>query len=249
MKHAVLFTLASAIIGLSVPQAHAQMAGAEVPPPAGELQLPASAQPVAKTVTTTTTTAAPADNTAQTAETATGMPGDPCPNLRGAMEQSPDDLSKVQSDIDRFTLCVQRAQLLERLNESAIKSVEQTDAALGLGSLNGMGGVLPTGPVAMPPLPSGALGGADVTPVATETTEPAQDAEPIIKAPEPAWLIREVFGPAVNMEARLLSPEGDEVKVKKGTRLPDASVVMSITPEGVTLRSAKGVKTLEWAGS
>ena len=46
---------------------------------------------------------------------------DPCPAPTAA-SATPDDLAKVQEDIDRFTLCVERAQLLERLNESVLKN-------------------------------------------------------------------------------------------------------------------------------
>ena len=42
---------------------------------------------------------------------ASGNNADPCPAPEAALNQTPDDLAKVQADIDRFTLCVQRAQL------------------------------------------------------------------------------------------------------------------------------------------
>jgi len=251
MKTLYLSLLAFLALGLT--PAHALTP--EVMPPASELTAPGSEAPAAvATVTTTTTQPAPQERTlAPATETATGMPGDPCPNLRGAAANAPDDLSKVQQDIDRFTLCVQRAQLLERLNESAIKSIDQTDAALGLGGgdLNGLGGVLPTGPANMPPLPAGALAGADVTPTSTtsDTTTPATvtPTETATAEPETPWLIREIFGSSVDMQARLLSPQGDELKVKKGEKLSDGSVVTSITPEGVSIRGSKGVKSLQWA--
>jgi len=235
MKHA-LFIFLGLVPLMLMPQAQAQDM-----PSASELQMPASA--LASTASVAT---AQSDASSGQADTSTGMPNDPCPNLRGASANAPDDLSKVQLDIDRFTLCVQRAQLLERLNDSAMRSVQDTDRALGLGTPGA--GALAAG---MPPLPADALAGASVEPLPTASgaavaTTPAATATP---APSRNWTIREIYGSSVDMEARLLSPDGDEFKVKKGTRLPDSSVVTSVTPGGVSIDSGKGSKSLEWTKS
>jgi len=264
MKYTALFVLMM-IPAMVAGKSYALTAPVGAPPSPAELALPTSAAPaapVAAAVTTTTTTPAPAGRTqAAHANTSTGMPNDPCPNLKGAVDNAPDDMAQVQEDIDRFTLCVQRGQLLERLNDTSTKSIEGTDAALGLGNGSGgglgMGGALPTN---MPPLPANALGGADVSPSAAP---PASAGASTSSAPSSSssastddtsdsasrWTIKEVFGSTVDMQARLLSPDGDEVKVKKGTKLPDSSVVISVSPDGVNIRGSKGVKALEWTKS
>jgi hypothetical protein len=68
---------------------------------------------------------------------------DPCPSPKSALQNTPNDLAKIQEDIDRFTLCVERAQLLERLNTLVEKNIETIDSAL-LQS----GGGLPALPIA-----------------------------------------------------------------------------------------------------
>ncbi|MBU6235863.1 MAG: hypothetical protein KGQ41_08460, partial [Alphaproteobacteria bacterium] len=76
---------------------------------------------------------------------------DPCPAPQEAVNASPDDLAKVQEDIDRFTLCVARAQLLERLNETAKDTDVAIDSALGLGGVPGVPGAQHAG---LAPLPA-----------------------------------------------------------------------------------------------
>ena len=160
MKHALLISLGLLAVAVAAPSVHAQ----DTMPPASELQMPASGLPMPAQATDVRAAAAQttSNNTSSKdqADTATGMPNDPCPNLRGASANAPDDLSKVQQDIDRFTLCVQRAQLLERLNENAIRSIENTDKALGLSAPN-----VDAMAANMPPLPADALAGANVEPL------------------------------------------------------------------------------------
>jgi len=216
---------------------------AETPPPVAELQVPSSAIPVA-TQPAASTKADAAPSTARR---------DPCPTPKAAMANDPDDLAKVQEDIDRFSLCVQRAQLLERLNDSALKSASATDAALGLSMGGaGMGVPMPGVTPGMPPLPAAAMGDNNSAPVSeiTPTVSEENDVpETVAEAPKATWVIREIFGSSVDMQARLISPEGDEVKVKTGSRLPDGAAVTSISPSGVSIRVGKDVKTLVWAGS
>ena len=44
---------------------------------------------------------------------------DPCPNPSMALDNAPNGTVEIQGDIDRLTLCVERAQLLQRLNDIA----------------------------------------------------------------------------------------------------------------------------------
>lgn len=226
----------------------------EAAPSDALLQTPASALPAA----------APQPQAYQ--NTGGGTPsGDPCPAPQGALADTPDDLAKVQEEIDRFSLCVQRAQLLERLNESAMKNQETNDRALGYmpmpAGLPGIPGA--QGPAGLAPLPAAALAGADVSPAAAATAASeaadaaaaaAEVAETVAKEEEEkksaVWTIREIFGSGSEMQARLVSPEGDEVKAHNGMKLPDGkTVVVRITPAGVTVRDSSGAKTLQWAKS
>ncbi len=189
---------------------------------------------------------------------------DPCPAPEAALNASPDDLAKVQEDIDRFTLCVQRAQLLERLNESVVKNVAAADAALGLQAPPGMAGAQRAGGMGLMPLPANALAGADVGPniaqgrpvpsmpapssAPADNEAPAKAAEP--EKPAMPWTIREIYSAGGGVEAKLVSPEGDEIRAKTGAKLPDGkTTVVRVTPAGVTIRDDKGVKPLDWVKS
>lgn len=182
---------------------------------------------------------------------------DPCPAPAAAINSSPDDLAKVQEDIDRFTLCVARAQLLERLNETALKSDGAVDAALGL-SIPGVPNPQKNG---LAPLPADALGGADVSPLTvTEDSKSgaaADNDEPVISmdtdieqtTPKPAaWVISEIYGSGANIQATLISPEGDEMRVREGTKLRNStSTVVRITPAVVTIRHGSDTRDLDWS--
>jgi type IV pilus biogenesis protein PilP len=161
---------------------------------------------------------------------------DPCPEPSSVISSSPDDLAKVQEEIDRFTLCVQRAQLLERFNESVSKDQESVDQALGLKNN------------ALEPLNDGALAGADVTPV----DAPAQDGAPSVSSfSDPSanvWSISDIYGASSDMQAKLLSPAGDEVRVRVGTVLPDEQgSVVRITSTDVVLKVGSKEEKLVWS--
>jgi len=236
----------------------APVSAQEAAPPETALQTPASAMPATAPQPQAVSNSGPSSS------------GDPCPAPQGALQNSPDDLAKVQEEIDRFTLCVQRAQLLERLNESAMKNQESTDSALGYapipaGAGRGMMPGIPgaqSGPAGLAPLPAAALAGMDVSPVAAATAASdaadkaaaaAEVAETVAKeeaSVSASWTIREIFGSGDEVQARLISPEGDEVKARNGMKLPDGkTTVVRITPAGVTVRTGTGAKTLEWAKS
>lgn len=240
-------------------------ATSETTPPNWELQAPEGAVKANTQGALDMTGGQPAQMAARTAARANAT--DPCPTPRAAKSERPDDLAQVQEDIDRFTLCVQRAQLLERLNDSAGRMAESADTALGFGGMAAPAS-LPKGG-AMPPLPSGALGGLDVAPKAapaassssttttsvstssnvTATTTEATQAKPDVEDDTVRYSIREIFGPVTDMQARLVSALGDEILVRQGTALRDGAIVTTITPSGVSVRSKGGVKTLEWSGN
>jgi type IV pilus biogenesis protein PilP len=225
--------------------------------PSGELPQPELPQPELSAAM-----AAPAPEqpvaTPPQGHTSSGGTGtfDPCPAPKDAIMSSPDDLAKVQEEIDRFTLCVQRAQLLERLNETALKSEIATDAALGLGgSVPGLPNPQENG---LSPLPASALAGADVSPTSDsrsddvpeddkESESPSASVAEEVAPPSAPWTIKEVFGSGADMKAKLVSPEGDEARVAEGTKLPGGKgSVVRITPSSVTIRIDGHTKDLDW---
>lgn len=179
---------------------------------------------------------------------------DPCPEPKSALANSPDDLAKVQEDINRFTLCVERAQLLDRLNESAAKTDSTIDNALGFGGddIPAAGGMMPPGVPTnnMAPVNEAMLGGADVSPTGGAQAIP-DGLDPLggtAPAPPTEWQVREVFGSAGQLYARLNGPKGELVRVRTGDRLPsDGGTVTMVTSTGVTIRKDSDNKTLEWA--
>lgn len=258
------------------------MAQAQDVPAPDESQLTTPGAAAAASPTPTTTATAPQAQAAATATATATMPeqpdavennnagtqaNDPCPTPE-SISNAPDDLAKVQEDIDRFTLCVQRAQLLERLNESLLKNQQSSDMALGLGGMPGVAGAQRAGSPGLMPLPANALAGADVAPrapgaaaapakapsaPAVQAQAPAEkqaEAKPEPELPAMPWTIREIYGAGTGVEAKLISPEGDEVKAKSGMKLPDGkTTVVRVTPAGVTVKDDKGVKPLDWVKS
>lgn len=127
----------------------------------------ANAQPDTPQTSAGLAPASPAGGVAPQSTVTARAAQDPCPTPRQIKNNRPDDLAKVQEDIDRFALCVQRAQLLERLNESAERASQTVDSALGFvppaasAALPQAGG----GGNMMPPLPAAAMAGFDVSPM------------------------------------------------------------------------------------
>lgn len=241
-------SLAFAALFAFAPAALAQ----EQQPPQEQLAMPGAESTTVAPVATI--------ETPQTASASGNASADPCPAPEGAASKGPDDLAKVQEEIDRFTLCVQRAQLLERLNESSLKNQQAEDSSLGLsapgGMAPGMANAQMTPGMNMPglaPLPAAALAGADVEPLSQAAgTSMATDAgvavEPVKEEPK-NWTIKEIYGNGNDMQARLISPEGDEVKARGGMKLPEGPTIVRISPSGVTVRDGGNTKSLEWAKS
>lgn len=161
---------------------------------------------------------------AQTAE-------DPCPAPMFSQESAPDDLTKVQADIDRYTLCIERAELLQRLNKL---TSENSQTALGVTPLN---------PGMM--LEKGHRGQASAPPPSPAPSETAAPANP--GGQEGGWSIVEIFGGADDLRARLREgKEGGFLRVRAGDSLPDGSKVAKITPTRVILANGGKAIELEW---
>lgn len=166
-------------------------------------------------------------------------PQDPCPLPSAAVMETPDDLAKVQADIDRFTLCMERAQLLQRLNELAL---ENQEALMGY-SPDNPGMKLDKKPADLPDFKK---------PAAAESSPPAL---PVLggampKTEEPpavGWTVVSVFGSGGNLQARISSPEGSIEQVRTGDTLSDGSTVKTISVGRVVITDKSGKDTtLGW---
>lgn len=163
------------------------------------------------------------------------MRRDPCPVPVVEMAKTPDDLAKVQADIDRYTLCVERAQLLQRLNDLAIENQEKlTGGESGGLSSDNPGMMLAPGEFAAKR--DEILGAGDLSGMMGES-QPS--------SPE-GWVILSVFGSSDGLQARLGQSNGELAQVRQGDTLYDGAVVQSITSTGVTLDVEGEKEVLKW---
>lgn len=160
---------------------------------------------------------------------------DPCPSsMTGLAGKTPDDLSIVQADIDRYTLCAKRAELLKKLNELAVENDLALKNSAGLKNPGMVLGATVDAPPAGPDAP--------LIPASTgEDSESASEA-----VDDGRWKIVEIFGAAGKLQAKLSKADGAVARVKAGSVLPGGGKVVAITPVRVTLQEAGGESELAW---
>ncbi len=166
---------------------------------------------------------------------------DLCPQPTEALNAVPANIDQLQADIDRFTLCLNRAELLLKLED--LKNQNKTDMA----SANGMD--LPIEPTPLTDQQTGQLLGADPSgvPAAPTSVLSTPNALPAKEeAPKDAYVIREVRGLSGVLVARLQSTDGNYEQVKIGDKLADGSEVTAITTTQVTVQKGGTVKRLGW---
>jgi type IV pilus biogenesis protein PilP len=184
--------------------------------------------------------------------------GDPCPTPKEAVGDTPNSMARVQEDIDRFILCVERAQLLNRLNTLVESNTETIDSVL-------------LQPQILPPLPVEAeqsvVQDFNNTPgVAGNAPAPINEASlsdgmnsPMNFDGEgnmpgamddvdtaPVWLIREIYGASGRLQARLVNSEGALATVKQGDILDDESRIVEISTTSIKIRKDEEIIDLEW---
>jgi hypothetical protein len=181
---------------------------------------------------------------------------DPCPEPKRSLQDTPDSMSKVQEDIDRFKLCVERAQLLDRLNTIVAKNVETIDSVIlqpapapmmppvngeSGGLMNGLfGGAQNGGQTAPPPVDEQALLQAN------NDMGQEPDIEPEPEPEDPVWLIREISGKSGSLMANLVNSRGALARVRQGSVLPDDSRVIEITPMTIKIKKEQEILDLDW---
>ena len=176
---------------------------------------------------------------------------DLCPLPSSAISQAPDDLSKVQADIDRFTLCVERAQRLQRLNDLALQNQEAISAFV-LGA--------PDEPLApsfddsnIPSFPGAAQApvfappSTDASFVPSSSGDAAAAFEATEALPAATYIVTNVFGSAGSLQARIIGDGDYNAQVRVGDSLPDGFIVDSISATEVVIKSDSGDQTvLDW---
>lgn len=170
---------------------------------------------------------------------------DPCPKVMDAARQTPGDLSAVQSDIERYTLCVQRAVLLQRLNEMAAENEEDVSPSLTLDSIEGLPYSRAEIEEMVQNLKSREEEVSNLMAEEAETTDEATQSDQDVT--ETNYFISEVFGAGGDMEVNLLDQDQTPYRVKVGSELPDGSTVISVSAQAVTLVKDGKQKKLDWA--
>ena len=146
--------------------------------------------------------------------------------------------SDLQFDIDRLALCLQRAKLLQQIDETVKKREEIRQVPLGqVGSSNtsGVNNAFPSIP-SMPALPD--LG---APPPAIPRIMPVPD----LPAATVDWKIQRIWGQGSDMQAQL-AKDDMIANVKLNDTLPTGEKVSELSGRGVTLNDGKTAHSLKW---
>ncbi len=161
---------------------------------------------------------------------------DPCPAPQTGSLPPGDDLSTLQADIDRFTLCAERADMLRRLNEATLgkdgAGGEKADTTLenpGFRLRN-----MPRDNSKKVEIPR--VSEDDLRPPPTEKSTP----------PPGEWVIVNIFGSGAGLQVRLRKDDGSVAQAKAGATLPDGWAVKQVSTSGVVLTKGGQEKTLTW---
>lgn len=151
-----------------------------------------------------------------------------CPEPGLALQDVPAGPAEIQADIDRFTLCLDRAELLLKLEEVSARNNE-----LMIG--DSMGGMaLPINP----------------QPLSVEQTENLLASNgsgaPTQAIELPDYKVLAINGAAGQLSARLSTPDGDIQMVQLNDSLEDGSIVSAITSSQVSVRKDGKTRILNW---
>lgn len=170
-------------------------------------------------------------------ENMASVSSDICPEPKTALANSPDDLSKIQEEITRLNLCVQRAQLLERLNSLVLKNIQTIDSAIEANFSLDMPEIV------IPPITAIEIEGA----MPTGNNMPVLSSSSEVKQDETLWKIKDIKGGKGNMEAVLVDDNQNTVRLRVGDKLPSGKgTVHSIGMMGVQIKVNGKTQRLEW---
>jgi type IV pilus biogenesis protein PilP len=169
---------------------------------------------------------------------------DPCPKPERFNSETPNDLQTIQEDITRFTLCLQRAQLLNRLNELGKENDENIQSTLDEKIRRIVEQSQPQQMV-MPNIPAPQIGNG------TEMDDDMDnmDSDPVYQAPVIDWKIQDIKGVGNKLTAQLIDSNGNLAYVKKGEEIADSQLKVSdISASSVTVvNQGDVINTLQWS--
>lgn len=165
-----------------------------------------------------------------------------CPDTAKASDLTVGDVADLQYDIDRLALCVQRARLLQQIDETVKKrEALRQEPFAGNGPSTGLGGA----GIAIPPMPMP----SELPALQRAATQaPAQAASPAPTVAISEWKIQRIWGQGAAMQAQLA--KGDVIaNVKLNDLLPTGERVSELSGRGVSLDNGKMVRSLNWLGN
>lgn len=155
---------------------------------------------------------------------------DLCPEPTQSLQNVPASPAEIQADIDRFALCLDRAELLLKIEETQNRSDELSVSA----GLSGLG--LPIAPQPLTQEQAASL---------LESGEQST-AEALPPANLPDYTIAAITGVGGDLTAQLNTPDGDIQTVRQGDQLEDGSTVSSVTASQVAARKDGDARLLQW---
>jgi type IV pilus biogenesis protein PilP len=164
------------------------------------------------------------------------LPPDPCPMPSNELSRAPDDLAKVQADIDRYTLCMERAQLLQRLNDVALENQERLQQSNDV-SADNPGMQLGSNIASFDDMRAQIMQDIGNQPVVEDTVE---------APPAGEWSILKISGAAGGLAAQLGKSDGTLMQVRAGDTLPDGGQVNEVNATGVRITKDGERIDLRW---
>ena len=168
----------------------------------------------------------------------------PCPTPQKALSETPNDLKIIQEDITRFTLCLQRAQLLSRLNDLASDNIESIDSSLEQKLESIASNFAPMPALEMPALPPIENNNQIMTDETFSQPEPAP--EPVMEHKN--WTINTIKGSNGVLIANISDADGNVLNVRTGDKIEDTKInVVKVTQTSVNIRESKESAKLKWS--
>ena len=172
-----------------------------------------------------------------------------CPDAETLVRTPPDAMTGVQADIDRLTLCVERAKLLKQLDEVATQREEMLNKVRNPSNPempSGVGGIPALPSAALPPVSGIDTAGLQPGDVRITNAAPAPLAPTMQSLEAPAWKVRKIWGQGASMRAQLSDGKGVLINVRTGDPLPDGATVESISVKGVAISQNGKAEDLSW---
>jgi hypothetical protein len=167
-----------------------------------------------------------------------------CPDMsKGESSLTAGNMADLQFDIGRLNLCLQRARLLQQIDETVKKREQLRQEPLAAPSMGtgGFAGIPPLA-AALPPLPS------DSRALQNNAAPRVQNSAPVLETkitPQGEWKIQRIWGQGNVMQAQLI--KGDVIaNIKMGDTLPTGEKVVELSGRGIVLDDGKNRQDLSW---